>query len=52
MRAEIDALEHETAQGEHCVADLPALDDVPGLLRAFDQVVHERVDAVGAALSE
>jgi hypothetical protein len=52
VRAEVDALEHERPQCEHRTADLRALDDVARSLRALDEIVHERVDAVGAVLAE
>ena len=34
LRAEVDALEHERSQREHCAADLLALDDVAGAARS------------------
>ena len=52
VRPEIDAFEHERAQGEHGAADLLALHDVAGSLRALDEIVHERIDALGASLAE
>ena len=52
MLAEVDALEHERAEREHRDADLLALDDVAGALRALDQVVDERVDPARAGLPE
>ena len=42
--AEVDALEHERAQGEHRGADLVALPDVTRARGGLDEVVDERVD--------
>src|SRR5205809_7000665 len=50
--AEVDALEHERPEREHRLPDLVALTDVSGGVRAFDQVAHERVDALRAGLAQ
>ena len=52
LRPEVHALEHERAQVEHRPADVLALDDVVGVGRGLDDVVHERVDPARAALAE
>src|SRR5262249_27509303 len=49
---EVDVVEHELPEREHRVADLRALPDVTGGLRCLNEVVHERVDSVGAGLTE
>src|SRR4051794_16165708 len=48
----IDALEHERAERQHRGSDLVALDDVAGVGRALDKVVHEHVDATRAGVAE
>ena len=50
--AEVDALEHERAEGEHRLADLLALTDVAGARRGLDQVVDEGVDRARACRPE
>ena len=52
VRAEVDPLEHERAQREHCLADLFALHDVPCSLGGLDEVVHQRVDPPRAPVAE
>src|SRR6266487_6273638 len=52
VRAEVDPLEHERTQGEHCPTDLLALHDVSGMLGALDQVVHQPVDAPRAPVAK
>jgi hypothetical protein len=51
VRTEVDPLEHERAQREHCLADLLALHDVPCSLGGLDEVVHQRVDAPRAPVA-
>ena len=50
--AEVDPLEHERAERQHRGADVVALDDVAGGLRALDQVVDEGVDPRRARVAE
>ena len=52
LGAEIHALEHERAQGQHCVPHLVALDDVAGGLGRLDEVVDERVDPLRAGCAQ
>ena len=51
-RGEVDVVEHEPAQRQHRGSDLVALCDVARSGRGLDQVVHERVDPLGAGRAE
>jgi len=48
----VDALEHESAEGKHRLADLVALHDVARARGVLDHVVDERVDAERARVAE
>ena len=52
MLPEVDALEHEGAEGQHRRADLLVLADLACRLRGLDQVVDERVDPLRAGVAE